>query len=535
MKKVLVLCVAFALVLAGCSQEAATVKEAIVHDMDLASGESLVTLKIDTNLLDDEDEVFGPFLKALQDGLKFHSKQKSKTEGYTQVSLVNPNVLKGTDLWPYEAEPTLELFIDGGNLYLTTSIDQAVLALTEEGLEGADQEGITEAVRDFIADYNYELKQVSLKGSEKITLPDGSQVEAQKVNVKLDLEESVAILIYTLEHLAEHPELVNLLGLEGTSGDVQEELQTAITELQALDIKDLTASGLKQELNLDLWVADKHLVQVDGNLKLELPGELVEEQVQTENVFFNIAFKQQTWNQNKSIKYDLPSMEKVVTEADLLEKPELAELFAPESPVGFLAQMLAIGDDFDGDLSEYAFDDVAEGHWAYEYVTTLHSLDMINGVGGNKYAPNQGVTRTEFAKMVVDALGYEQEAAELKFKDASHIKPWAQSYLETAVANGILEGYNDQTLRPNATVTRSEMLTILVRALDLPLDEQYELTYKDKDSIQPYAVKYVQTGTSFGLVQGNPDHTFAPKATTSRADAAAVIYRTLFELEYEGN
>lgn len=87
-----------------------------------------------------------------------------------------------------------------------------------------------------------------------------------------------------------------------------------------------------------------------------------------------------------------------------------------------------------------------------------------------EFAPNGKLTRAQAAKIMVEAFGLEGSESLSQFADASTVQPWAKSYLETAVANGIFTGSEVNgklNLNPNASITRQDFAVVFARTLDL--------------------------------------------------------------------
>jgi S-layer family protein len=101
-------------------------------------------------------------------------------------------------------------------------------------------------------------------------------------------------------------------------------------------------------------------------------------------------------------------------------------------------------------------------------VSRLVAFDVLNGYKDGTYLPEQDVTRAEFAKILVEALGIGNAASaaqgKVTFPDvtASH---WASGYINVASGQGLIEGFPNGNFQPNDQVTYAEALTMLVRAL----------------------------------------------------------------------
>ncbi|MFB7157035.1 S-layer homology domain-containing protein [Lysinibacillus sp. NPDC056232] len=120
------------------------------------------------------------------------------------------------------------------------------------------------------------------------------------------------------------------------------------------------------------------------------------------------------------------------------------------------------------------FKDVKKDAWYYDAIAATVEYGIFEGVSETEFAPNKNLTRSEAAKILVEAFELEGEADLKDFADASTVKPWAKSYLEIAVANGVIKGseVNGKTnLNPNASITRQEFAVVFSRTVDLIEEE----------------------------------------------------------------
>ncbi len=101
-------------------------------------------------------------------------------------------------------------------------------------------------------------------------------------------------------------------------------------------------------------------------------------------------------------------------------------------------------------------------------VSRLTALGIITGYPDGTYRPEQPVTRAEFAKIIIGALGIGDAAlyaaGPTKFPDvpASH---WASGYINVASDTGIINGYPDGTFLPERSVTFAEAVKMIVAGL----------------------------------------------------------------------
>lgn len=104
-------------------------------------------------------------------------------------------------------------------------------------------------------------------------------------------------------------------------------------------------------------------------------------------------------------------------------------------------------------------------------ILKLNYAGVLKGYTDGTFRPKNDVTRAEFAKIAVLAMGYTDEQAKslqgtTVFKDlpANH---WATGYINLAVSQGIIKGYPDGTFKPNNNVKIAEALTVLVQGLKI--------------------------------------------------------------------
>ena len=109
------------------------------------------------------------------------------------------------------------------------------------------------------------------------------------------------------------------------------------------------------------------------------------------------------------------------------------------------------------------------------YIKAIDDLTLkgvISGYPDETFKPANTVTRAEAAKMLVTAfnLKINDNTTFTVLKDAEN--SWAEEYINIAVSNGVVKGFEDGTFRPDNTITYGELTTILSRLLKLEVREQ---------------------------------------------------------------
>ena len=99
-------------------------------------------------------------------------------------------------------------------------------------------------------------------------------------------------------------------------------------------------------------------------------------------------------------------------------------------------------------------------------VISLTNLGVIDGFGDGTFRPQEGVTRAQLCKMLVEGLGLKKanNNALTQFSDVNS-SLWSYNYIKVAVDNGIIKGYTDGTFKPNDNVKFSELFTMIIRAM----------------------------------------------------------------------
>ncbi|OME76445.1 hypothetical protein BK120_28465 [Paenibacillus sp. FSL A5-0031] len=177
-----------------------------------------------------------------------------------------------------------------------------------------------------------------------------------------------------------------------------------------------------------------------------------------------------------------------------------------------------------------AFKDLAN-NWAKEAINRALKLNIVQGYPDGSFKPNATVNRAEWTVILGRALKLESKNASTAFADMKNIPTWAQSFIEQAVAAGIINGYEDQTFRPTQNVNRTEIAVMIVRALHLPLEAADSLNFADAAEIPSYAKAYIATAVKYGLIKGLDQNQFGGTKSATRAEAITLVLRAVDYLE----
>lgn len=178
----------------------------------------------------------------------------------------------------------------------------------------------------------------------------------------------------------------------------------------------------------------------------------------------------------------------------------------------------------------HTFPDVEEGIWFESYVAFGVENGLFNGFPDGEFKPYENMTRAEAVSVVLRALEveFEEEVTDTGFPDVAD-NTWFSGAIKTAAEQGIVEGFEDGTFRPNDTVTRAELSDMVADAFDFEASEDFDAGFEDVP--EAWWTPAINALTEIGIVQGisSDEPVFAPNEPVMRNEAAAIFTRVLDE------
>ncbi len=151
----------------------------------------------------------------------------------------------------------------------------------------------------------------------------------------------------------------------------------------------------------------------------------------------------------------------------------------------------------------------------------------VSGYNDGMVHPEKNLTRAEtaviFYHLLDDAVRDTYWTTENAYSDVAE-SSWYNNAVSTLGKMGVLSGYNDGTFRPNAPITRAELMTVAVSFFDYA-DEVYEDQFTDV--ADTWARPFINAAAVHGLAGGYPDGTFLPANNITRAEAMHIINSVL--------
>ena len=137
----------------------------------------------------------------------------------------------------------------------------------------------------------------------------------------------------------------------------------------------------------------------------------------------------------------------------------------PENSGRFVTAMMEIlTKNFPFTISEVKeFKDMVPDAWYTNPINAMTSMGFINGYTDDTFRPDNYITRAEFVTMIMQNTDLE-EIKDLPFNDVTD-DMWAGKYISAAYNAGYISGYEDGSFLPNANITRAEAVAIINRVI----------------------------------------------------------------------
>ena len=169
-----------------------------------------------------------------------------------------------------------------------------------------------------------------------------------------------------------------------------------------------------------------------------------------------------------------------------------------------------------------SFTDVPSDAFYANAVKWAVENEITTGVGNNRFDPNGQCTRGQVVTFLWRAAGKPTVSANVSFSD---VQPGAFYYeaVKWAVANGITQGVGGNRFAPNDTCTRGQVATFLHRAANSPSVSSVS-SFTDVPATAFY-YNAVNWAVANGITNGTGNGRFSPNDTCTRAQVVTFLYR----------
>ena len=188
----------------------------------------------------------------------------------------------------------------------------------------------------------------------------------------------------------------------------------------------------------------------------------------------------------------------------------------------------------DGSRTVYAgwepFDDVGWADWFHDNVVYVYENGLMNGTGAAVFEPDGTVTRGMIVTILHRLEGEPAVNYLMPFADVAE-GAWYAEAVRWAASEGIVTGVSETAFAPNDPITREQFAAILWRyakykGFDVSIGESTNiLSYADFGEIGEYAIPALQWACGEGIISGRGEGVLDPRGTATRAEAAAMLQR----------
>jgi Phosphodiester glycosidase/S-layer homology domain len=171
-----------------------------------------------------------------------------------------------------------------------------------------------------------------------------------------------------------------------------------------------------------------------------------------------------------------------------------------------------------------SFSDVPSTYKYYKEISSLTSQSIINGYPDGTFRPNVSLTRMDAALLLARTLKLDTvNVPDVTFKDVPKTHKFYNEVAAIAGA-GVMNGKAPGVFDPKSPLTRAEMAVILHRAFDLTGSQKVAFKDVTPDTFGYYSIS---TLLANGITEGFPDNTFRPKESVNRFQFVLFLYRII--------
>lgn len=168
-----------------------------------------------------------------------------------------------------------------------------------------------------------------------------------------------------------------------------------------------------------------------------------------------------------------------------------------------------------------------ENHWAKEAISYLEVKGALRGYPDDTFRPNNPISKAEFYKVINELLGFEEEAV-VTYLDVFP-KDWFYDHVAKALAAGYITPAT--LLSPNEFISRQEVARIIGIVYNIDNTLASAMIFSDSSLISEEISGYIGTMVDKGILSGYPDGTFRPNANITRAEVVTIINNVLKNLD----
>ena len=185
----------------------------------------------------------------------------------------------------------------------------------------------------------------------------------------------------------------------------------------------------------------------------------------------------------------------------------------------------------EGAAEQPGFSDVSKNDWFYDAVQDAVDMGLMAGVSADRFDPKGIVTRAMVAQILYAREGKPTVSGAAAISDVP-ANAWFHNAMQWAKGQGVIAGYPDGRMDPNAPVTREQLAVILhsyAQKKGMNVSKTADLSgYADSAAVSVWAKDAMSWAVGSGLISGRSATTLAPAGSATRAECA-VIFTQMFQ------
>ena len=169
------------------------------------------------------------------------------------------------------------------------------------------------------------------------------------------------------------------------------------------------------------------------------------------------------------------------------------------------------------------FTDVSQDYWAYSQIQDFVKKGYIEGYGDNTFRPKEPIKRNEFVKIFNKVFGLTNKSG-IVFDDTKD--NWAKDEIDIAVTNGVAQGIGANKFEPEEYITREAAVKMLANYMKIE-DKNHDKIkrFPDYNEISDWARDAFEGNFEKGYIQGTDEGKLAPKNNITRAEVVTLLSR----------
>jgi len=172
------------------------------------------------------------------------------------------------------------------------------------------------------------------------------------------------------------------------------------------------------------------------------------------------------------------------------------------------------------------FNDVPANLWSAKPIEYLATLGIMNGAANGNFYPQDGLTRSDLAVILVRAKDLKVGSESRQVFSDVNPKSWQAAYISLVVKQMYMNGYPDGTFRPDQLITLAETAAILANFSGLYIKSQVNQKPFADVPVKHWAAPAIAAGQQVGLFEYLGTGDFKPQDYLTRAELAEMLSKT---------